>query len=60
MSHIYVDTWRKFLKELGYEIVVRKKGESRGFVVTDDDFPSPLRFRNMNLDLESILGDKED
>lgn len=55
-KHIYVDTWRRFLEELGYEIVVRpKNGKGSEYVIDNDNTPSPLRFHDMNLNLESIL-----
>jgi hypothetical protein len=57
-KHIYVDTWRKFLDELGYEIVVRKKGKNTGgYVIDNDNTPSPLRFHDMSLNLDAIFGD---
>lgn len=57
-KHIYVDTWRKFLDELGYEIVVRKKGkDTGGYVIDNDNTPSPLRFHDMSLNLDAIFGD---
>lgn len=55
-KHIQVDTWRRFLNELGYDIVVCKHdGTGEKFVVTDDYMPSPLRFQGMSLDFESML-----
>jgi hypothetical protein len=55
-KHIYVDTWRKYLDELGFEIVVRRKSNhNEEYVVSDDNLPSPLRFHDMDLNLESIL-----
>lgn len=55
-KHIYVDTWRKFLEELGYEVVLRKKdGTGSELVVSDDNLPSPLRFHDMSLNFEQIL-----
>lgn len=58
-KHIYVDTWRKYLEELGYEIVVRNKlNTEEQYVVKDDNLPSPLRFSDMDLNLEAILKDK--
>lgn len=55
-KHIYVDTWRKFLDELGYEIVVRKKSRvGEEYVVSNDYLPSPLRFHGMSLNFDKIL-----
>ena len=55
-KNIYVSTLRKFLDALGYDIIICKKDKTgEGFVVTDDDLPSPLRFRDMGLNLESIF-----
>lgn len=49
-KHIYVDTLRKFLSELGYELVVRKKGKTDGgYIIDDSDIPSPLRFHDMSM-----------
>lgn len=49
-KHIYVDTLRKFLSELGYELVVRKKGKTDGgYIIDDSDTPSPLRFHGMSM-----------
>lgn len=57
-KHIYVDTLKKFLDELGYEIVIRKKEDSNSeYVINDDQTPSPIRFHDMSLNLESIFGD---
>lgn len=55
--NIYVDTFRKYLKELGYELVVRKSDidNTDEYVVTDDIYPSPLRFHDMELGLDKIL-----
>lgn len=55
--HMYVDTFRKYLKELGYELVVRKCDIDNAdeYVVTDDIYPSPLRFHDMELGLDKIL-----
>lgn len=57
-KHIYVDTLKKFLDELGYDIVIRKKENSNSeYIINDNDTPSPLRFHDMSLNLESIFGD---
>lgn len=57
-KHIWVDTWRKYLGELGYEVVVRKKNdESESYVVTDDGLPSPLHY-DMSLDFDKILSEE--
>ena len=55
--YMYVDTFRKYLKELGYELVVRKSDidNTDEYVVTDDIYPSPLRFHGMELGLDKIL-----
>lgn len=59
-KHIYVDTWRKFLDIFGYEIVIRKKiSPKTEIVVTADGLPSPLRFHDMSLNFDKILGDKQ-
>lgn len=49
-KHIYVDTLRKFLEELGYDLIIRKKGKTDGgYVIDDDNAPSPLRFHDMSM-----------
>ena len=55
--HMYVDTFGRYLKELGYELVVRKSDSDNKeeYVVTDDIYPSPLRFHDMELELDKIL-----
>lgn len=55
--HMYVDTFRKYLKELGYELVVRKSDSDNKeeYIVTEDSYPSPLRFHDMELGLDRIL-----
>jgi len=55
--HMYVDTFCKYLKELGYELIVRKSDIDNAdeYVVTDDIYPSPLRFHDMELGLDKIL-----
>lgn len=58
-KHIYVDTWRKFLEELGYEITVRRKdGTGQEYVIRDDSVSSPLRFHDMSPNTESIFRKK--
>lgn len=60
-KHIYVDTWQKYLEELGYEVVVRRKSHTgEEFIVNDDNLPSPLRFHDMSLNFDKILGDKKE
>ena len=54
-SHMYVDTFGKYLKGLGYELVVRKCDSKEEYVVTEDSYPSPLRFHDMELGLDKIL-----
>ena len=54
-KHIYVDTWKKYLDSLGYDIIVRKKDGGEEYVVSDDNYPSPLRFHGMDLGLDKIL-----
>lgn len=50
-KHIYVDTLRKFLSELGYDLVVRKKGKTEGgYVIDNDNTPSHLRFHDMSME----------
>lgn len=59
-KNIYVSSLKKILDELGYEIVVRKKGKTDGgYVINDDNTPSPLRFHDMSLNLGAILGDTQ-
>ena len=55
--HMYVDTFRKYLKELGYELVVRKSDSDNKeeYIVTEDSYPSPLRFHDMELGVDRIL-----
>lgn len=53
--HMYVDTFGRYLKELGYELVVRKCDSKEEYAVTEDNYPSPLRFHDMELGLDKIL-----
>lgn len=56
-KNIYVSSLRKILDELGYEMVVRRKSNhEEQYVVSDDNLPSPLRFHDMNLNFDKILG----
>ncbi len=58
-KHIYTDTLRKYLEELGYELVIRKKdGNGQEYIVSDDCLPSPLRFHDMSLDLDAVIEGK--
>nr|DAN24981.1 MAG TPA: hypothetical protein [Caudoviricetes sp.] len=54
-KHIYVDTWKRYLDRLGYDIVVRKRDSKEEYVVTEDSYPSPLRFHDMELGLDRML-----
>ena len=54
-SHMYVDTFGRYLRELGYELVVRKSDTKEEYVVTEDSYPSPLRFHDMELGLDRML-----
>lgn len=56
-SHMYVDTFGRYLRELGYELVVRKcdSDNEEEYVVTEDSYPSPLRFHDMELGLDRML-----
>lgn len=54
-SHMYVDTFGRYLRELGYELVVRKSDSKEEYIVTEDSYPSPLRFHDMELGLDRIL-----
>ena len=54
-SHMYVDTFDRYLKGLGYELVVRKCDSTEEYIVTEDSYPSPLRFHDMELGLDRIL-----
>lgn len=56
-SHMYVDTFGRYLRELGYELVVRKSDSDNKeeYTVTEDSYPSPLRFHGMELGLDRIL-----
>lgn len=57
-KNIYVGSLRKILDALGYEIVFREKGNANGgYVVSDDEESSPMRFHGMNLNIDAILGD---
>lgn len=57
-KNIYVSSLRKILDVLGYEVVIREKGKTDGgYVIDDDTTPSPLRFHDMSLNLDSIFGD---
>ena len=54
-SHMYVDTLGRYLRALGYELVVRKSDSKEEYIVTEDSYPSPLRFHDMELGLDRIL-----
>lgn len=54
-NHMYVDTFGRYLKGLGYELVVRKCDSKEEYVVTEDSYPSPLRFHDMELGLDRML-----
>lgn len=57
-KNIYVGSLRKILDALGYEVVIREKGNVNGeYIIDDDNIPSPLRFHDMSLNLDSIFGD---
>ena len=57
-KNIYVSSLRRILDALGYELVVRKKGkDTGGYVIDNDNTPSPLRFHDMSLNLDAIFGD---
>jgi len=57
-KHIYVDTWLKILEKLGYEVTIRRKDGTGGeIIVADDNIPSPLRFKDMNLNFDKILSE---
>lgn len=57
-NHIRFDTWKNYLNELGYDIVVRKReSPNEEYVVDDDIAPSPLRFQGMDLNLGVIFGE---
>lgn len=50
-KHIHVDTLRKILNTMGYDLVVRKQGNTEGgYVIDDDNTPSSLRFHDMSME----------
>lgn len=58
-KNIYVSSLMKILDNLGYDIVIRKKGKNDGgYVIDNDNTPSPLRFHDMSLNFDKILRDK--
>lgn len=49
-KNIYVSSLLKILDSLGYELVVRKQGKTEGgYVIDNDNTPSPLRFHDMSM-----------
>lgn len=55
-KNIHVKSLLKIMDAMGYEIVVRpKNGKGSEYVIDNDNTPSPLRFHDMSLNLESIL-----
>lgn len=59
-KNIYVSSLMKILDNLGYDIVIRKKGKTDGgYIIDDSSIPSSLRFHDMSLNFDKILGDKQ-
>lgn len=55
-KNIHVKSLVKIMDAMGYEVVVRpKSGNGSEYVIDNDNTPSPLRFHDMSLNLESIL-----
>lgn len=55
-KNIYVSSLRKIINAMDYEIVIRpKNGKGSEYVIDNDNTPSPLRFHDMSLNLESFF-----
>lgn len=50
-KNIYVSSLSKILNNLGYDLVIRKQGQTEGgYIIDNDSTPSPLRFHDMSME----------